>query len=101
MVTRPPPVCLSPPRAAEGIAGPALGAQFVGRLLDPRTRPYVTRLRAAQEAGEVRADVDPHIALEPLLAPLTHRWLLRNLPLTHAYADRVVDHALRGLSPMP
>ncbi|MFD4663663.1 TetR/AcrR family transcriptional regulator [Streptomyces halstedii] len=87
--------------AAEGIVDPALGAQFVGRLLDPRTRPYVTRLRAAQEAGEVRADVDPHIALELLLAPLTHRWLLRNLPLTHAYADRVVDHALRGLSPMP
>lgn len=97
------PVTAAPVRAlaAEGIVDPVLGAQFVGRLLDPRTRPYETRLRAAQEAGEVRADVDPRIALELLLAPLTHRWLLRNLPLTHAYADRVVDHALRGLSPMP
>ena len=37
------------------------------------------------------------IALELLIAPLTHRWLLRTLPLTHAYADAVVDHALRGL----
>ncbi|SFX10038.1 TetR/AcrR family transcriptional regulator [Streptomyces atratus] len=28
-----------------------------------------------------------------------HRWLLRTLPLTHEYADAIVDHALRGLAP--
>ncbi|MDQ0796687.1 TetR-like C-terminal domain-containing protein [Streptomyces sp. B1I3] len=62
---------------------------------------YVTRLRAAQEAGQLREDVDPRIALELLVAPLTHRWLLRTLPPTHAYADTVVDYALRGLSATP
>ncbi|MEV0023393.1 TetR/AcrR family transcriptional regulator [Streptomyces atroolivaceus] len=87
--------------AAEGIIDPALGAQFVENLLDPQLQLYVTRLRAAQEAGEVRADVDPRVALELLIAPLTHRWLLRTLPLTHAYADAVVDHALRGLLVRP
>ncbi|MFD6275719.1 TetR/AcrR family transcriptional regulator [Streptomyces sp. NPDC060209] len=93
------PATEAPTRAltAEGVIDPALGAQFVENLLEPQLQLYVTRLLSAQEAGEVRADVDPRIALELLIAPLTHRWLLRTLPLTHAYADAVVDHALRGL----
>ncbi|MFE5240049.1 MULTISPECIES: TetR/AcrR family transcriptional regulator [unclassified Streptomyces] len=97
------PAIEAPTRAltAEGIIDPALGAQFVENLLEPQLQLYVTRLRAAQEAGEVRADIDPRIALELLIAPLAHRWLLRTLPLTHAYADTVVDHALRGLLPRP
>ncbi|MEV6262889.1 TetR/AcrR family transcriptional regulator [Streptomyces sp. NPDC051784] len=94
------PVTEAPTRAltAEGIIDPALGAQFVEKLLEPQIQLYVTRLRAAQKAGEVREDLDPRVAVELLIAPLTHRWLLRTLPLTHAYADAVVDHTLRGLS---
>ncbi|MFF0071768.1 TetR/AcrR family transcriptional regulator [Streptomyces sp. NPDC005494] len=85
--------------AAEGIVDAALGAQFVENLLEPQMRLYVTRLQAARSAGQARADIDTRIALELLIAPLTHRWLLRTLPLTHAYADAVVDHALHGLLP--
>ncbi|WP_328909869.1 TetR/AcrR family transcriptional regulator [Streptomyces sp. NBC_00234] len=94
------PAIEAPTRAltAEGIVDPKLGAEFTEKLLDPQLQFYVTRLRAAQEAGELRADIDPRIALELLIAPLTHRWLLRTLPLTHEYADAVVDYALRGLS---
>ncbi|MEU0132602.1 TetR-like C-terminal domain-containing protein [Streptomyces sp. NPDC006296] len=84
---------------AEGAVDPEFGARFVEELLEPRLRTYVTRLRAAQRPGQVRADVEPRIAVELLVAPLTHRRLLRTLPLTHAYADALVDHALRGLSP--
>ncbi|MGP9021100.1 TetR/AcrR family transcriptional regulator [Streptomyces sp. BR1] len=85
--------------AAEGVVDAELGAQFVQQLLEPQLRLYVDRLRAAQDAGEVRADVDPRTALELLVGPLSHRWLLRTLPLTHAYADTVVEYALRGLAP--
>lgn len=97
------PAIEAPTRAltAEGVIDPALGAQFVENLLEPQLQLYVTRLRAAQEAGQVRADIDPRIALELLIAPLTHRWLLRTLPLTHEYADQVVDLALRGLLVQP
>ncbi|MDQ0984156.1 TetR/AcrR family transcriptional regulator [Streptomyces sp. V2I9] len=84
---------------AEGIVDAKLGAEFVHQLLDPQLALYVTRLRAAQEAGHVRADVDPRIALELLIGPLMHRWLLRTLPLTHAYADAIVDYAVGGLAP--
>ncbi|MCX4677720.1 TetR/AcrR family transcriptional regulator [Streptomyces sp. NBC_01433] len=94
------PVTEAPTRAlaAEGIVDPVLGAEFAEKLLEPQIGLYVTRLRAAQRAGHVRADVDPRVAVELLIAPLAHRWLLSYLPLTHDYADSVVDHALRGLS---
>ncbi|MFE7747474.1 TetR/AcrR family transcriptional regulator [Streptomyces sp. NPDC057428] len=97
------PATEAPTRAltAEGVIDPALAARFVENLLEPQLQLYVTRLRAAQEAGDVRDDIDPRVALELLVAPLTHRWLLRTLPLTHEYADAVVDHALRGLTPRP
>ncbi|MDT0490538.1 TetR/AcrR family transcriptional regulator [Kitasatospora albolonga] len=97
------PLMEAPTRAltAEGIVDAKLGAEFIEKLLDPSLALYVTRLRAAQEAGQVRADADPRIALELLIAPLTHRWLLRTLPLTHAYADAIVDYALGGLTPRP
>lgn len=97
------PALEAPTRAltAEGIVDAKLGAEFVHKLLDPQLALYVGRLRAAQEAGHVRADADPRIALELLIGPLMHRWLLRTLPLTHAYADAIVDYAVGGLAPRP
>ncbi|MFD3524671.1 TetR/AcrR family transcriptional regulator [Streptomyces sp. NPDC058653] len=91
----------APTRAltAEGIVDAAIGAQYVERLLEPQIALYVRRLRAAQEAGTVRDDIDPRTALELLTGPVLHRWLLRTLPLTHEYADSLVDYALNGLAP--
>ncbi|MEU9983223.1 TetR/AcrR family transcriptional regulator [Streptomyces sp. NPDC050856] len=87
--------------AAEGVIDPELGAQFVEKLLEPQLRLYVERLRAAQEAGAARRDIDPRVALELFVGPLAHRWLLRTLPLTHVYADQVVECALYGIAPRP
>ncbi|MFJ9028587.1 TetR/AcrR family transcriptional regulator [Streptomyces sp. NPDC102274] len=87
--------------ATAGIIDAELGLEFARKLLEPQLQLYVRRLRAAQEAGEVRQDLDPRIALELLIAPVSHRWLLRTLPLTHAYADTIVEYALRGLAPRP
>ncbi|ATW48181.1 TetR/AcrR family transcriptional regulator [Streptomyces peucetius] len=95
------PVYDAPARAlaAEGVVDAAVGAQFVEKLLEPQLQLYVTRLRAAQQAGQVRPGIDPRIALELFVGPLAHRWLLRTLPLTHEYADLVVDYAVNGLAP--
>ncbi|MFD4140434.1 TetR/AcrR family transcriptional regulator [Streptomyces sp. NPDC058572] len=84
---------------AEGVVNAELGATFVEKLLEPQLQLYVKRLRAAQDAGDVRAGIDPRIALELFAGPLAHRWLLRTLPLTHDYADLVVDYAVNGLAP--
>ncbi|MBH1933431.1 TetR/AcrR family transcriptional regulator [Streptomyces sp. AV19] len=85
--------------AAESVVNPELCAQFTQRVLEPQLQLYVRRLRAAQEAGQADPDADPRIALELIVGPLAHRWMLRTLPLTHEYADAVVELALRGIAP--
>jgi hypothetical protein len=71
----------------------------VAKLLEPQLQLYVRRLRAAQQAGQVRADVDPRIALELFVSPLAQRWLQHTGPITHEYTDTLVDYALHGLAP--
>ncbi|MGW5210109.1 TetR/AcrR family transcriptional regulator [Streptomyces sp. NPDC004051] len=85
--------------AAEGVVNEELGRRFVAKLLEPSLLLYVDRLRSAQEAGEVRPDVDPRIALELFVSPLAQRWLQYTGPISHEYTDTLVDYALNGLAP--
>jgi AcrR family transcriptional regulator len=85
--------------AAEGVVDERLGRQFVAKLLEPSLQLYVDRLRSAQEAGDVRPDIDPRIALELFVSPLAQRWLQYSGPISHEYTDTLVDYALHGLAP--
>ncbi|MFI9725749.1 TetR/AcrR family transcriptional regulator [Streptomyces sp. NPDC052092] len=85
--------------AAEGVVSEDLGRRFVAKLLEPQLQLYVDRLRAAQDAGDVRPDVDPRIALELFVSPLAQRWLQYTGPITYEYTDTLVDYALHGLAP--
>ncbi|AZM62622.1 MULTISPECIES: TetR/AcrR family transcriptional regulator [unclassified Streptomyces] len=85
--------------AAEGVVNEELGRRFVARLLEPQLRLYVDRLRSAQEAGDVRPDIDPRIALELFVSPLAQRWLQHTGPIGYDYTDTLVDYALYGLAP--
>ncbi|WP_405581555.1 TetR/AcrR family transcriptional regulator [Streptomyces sp. NBC_01092] len=85
--------------AAEGVVNEQLGREFVVKLLEPSLQLYVDRLRAAQEAGDVRPDIDPRIALELFVSPLAQRWLQYTGPITYDYTDTLVDYALYGLAP--
>ncbi|MFQ6143936.1 TetR/AcrR family transcriptional regulator [Streptomyces seoulensis] len=85
--------------AAEGLVNEELGRRFVAHLLEPQLQLYVRRLRAAQERGAVRPEVDPRIALELFVSPLAQRWLQHTGPITHAYTDTLVDYALYGIAP--
>ncbi|CAL9580454.1 TetR/AcrR family transcriptional regulator [Streptomyces sp. Tu 3180] len=85
--------------AAEGVVNEELGRRFVAQLLEPQLRLYADRLRSAQEAGDVRADVDPRIALELFVSPLAQRWLQYTGPISYEYTDTLVDYALNGLAP--
>ncbi|MFE5815094.1 TetR/AcrR family transcriptional regulator [Streptomyces sp. NPDC056479] len=85
--------------AAEGVVNEQLGREFMTKLLEPSLQLYVDRLRSAQEAGEVRPDIDPRIALELFVSPLAQRWLQYTGPISHEYTDTLVDYALHGLAP--
>ncbi|MER6089608.1 TetR/AcrR family transcriptional regulator [Streptomyces bluensis] len=85
--------------AAEGVVDAQFAAQVVSRLLEPQLQLYVQRLKAAQDAGDVRHDIDPRIALELFVSPLAQRWLQRTGPLSYEYTDALVDYALYGLAP--
>ncbi|MET8215708.1 TetR/AcrR family transcriptional regulator [Streptomyces hirsutus] len=85
--------------AAEGVVNEELGRRFVAQLLEPQLQLYVDRLCSAQEAGQVRPDIDPRIALELFVSPLAQRWLQYTGPITYEYTDTLVDYALNGLAP--
>jgi AcrR family transcriptional regulator len=82
-----------------------LAAQLVARIFGPRIEACRERLRSAQQAGQLRADVDLDVAIDLLYGGFYHRYLLRVAPLDHSHADAIVDSALRGLqadrSPAP
>ncbi|WP_128381449.1 TetR/AcrR family transcriptional regulator [Streptomyces cavernae] len=84
---------------AEGLVNEQLGRVFVSRLLEPQLQLYVKRLRSAQQAGAVRPEVDPRIALELFVSPLAQRWLQHTGPISYEYTDTLVDYALLGLAP--
>ncbi|WP_369270657.1 TetR/AcrR family transcriptional regulator [Streptomyces sp. R11] len=85
--------------AAEGVVNEELGRVIVAKLLAPSLQLYVDRVRAAQDAGQVRQDVDPRIALELWVSPLAQRWLQYTGPITYEYTDTLVDYALNGIAP--
>jgi AcrR family transcriptional regulator len=78
---------------------PGLADMMLERLLGPQLAAIADRLRTAQKAGQLRTDLDLGVAVEMIVGPLYHRWLLRTGPLTEAYADTVTDLALRALTP--
>ncbi|MEU9419139.1 TetR/AcrR family transcriptional regulator [Streptomyces sp. NPDC051000] len=82
---------------AAGATDAELGARMTEELLEPRLALYEARLRTAREAGRIAPDADLRLTVELLVGPLTHRWLMRTAPLTHAYADALVDTVLRGV----
>lgn len=85
--------------AAEGLVNEPLSREYVAKLMEPSFQLYVDRLRAAQEAGDVRPGIDLRIALELFVSPLAQRWLQHTGPISYEYTDTLVDYALHGLAP--
>ncbi|MER0246896.1 TetR/AcrR family transcriptional regulator [Streptomyces sp. HSW2009] len=86
---------------AESQNDPELGAELNARVLEPQLDAWAARLRTAQQAGQIAADADLRVAVEMIVGSLFHRWSLRTLPLSHAYADTIVDQVLRGIAVSP
>ncbi|WP_210494964.1 TetR/AcrR family transcriptional regulator [Patulibacter sp. SYSU D01012] len=69
------------------------------RVIEPHRRVVADRLRAAQERGLVRADVDPFLVVELLVGSFFARRVSgREMPV-EAWATAAVDTVWRGLAP--
>jgi AcrR family transcriptional regulator len=55
------------------------------------------RLVRAQEAGQIRADVDVQVLVDQLWGAVYHRLLIPDEPITPAFADALIDNLLRGV----
>jgi hypothetical protein len=67
----------------------------------PVRNAEVSRLVARGIArGDLRADTDDETAHELLIGPVYYRLLLSGHPLDHAFAERIVDAAMRAFSPL-
>ncbi|MEV0702449.1 TetR/AcrR family transcriptional regulator [Saccharopolyspora sp. NPDC050389] len=76
-----------------------LAAIYREKMAAPVEEAKKERLRSAQRAGQIAADADLDLFLDVLYAPLAQRWLLRSGPLDDAFADALVDAALRAFRP--
>ncbi|MEU8626932.1 TetR/AcrR family transcriptional regulator [Streptomyces sp. NPDC048669] len=67
------------------------------QLIEPRFEEVVTRLRSAQERGQIPPGADLRLAVEMLYGPVYYRHVLRK-PMQDAEAvASLVDHVLRSL----
>lgn len=86
------------PVLLEAEAQPALKEAIRDRFVDYR-RPLLARIRAAIEAGELRADTEPHRLLDLLMGTVAMPLLFAQpLPL-ESEAEAIVDQVLTGFEP--
>jgi AcrR family transcriptional regulator len=78
---------------------PELAAAFQERVVSVRDAEVARLVARGIERGDIAADVDEQLAHELLIAPVYYRLLLSGHPLDHAFAERIVDAALRALAP--
>lgn len=67
------------------------------QLIEPRFEGAVTRLRTAQEHGQIPPDADLRLAVEMLYGPVYYRHVLRKPMQDAETVATLVDHVLRSL----
>ena len=76
-----------------------LAAAFQERVVSVRNAEVARLVARAIERGDLAADTDVETAHELLVAPIYYRLLLSGNPLDHAFAERIVDAAMRAFAP--
>jgi AcrR family transcriptional regulator len=84
---------------AEAQRDPDTARAFVEYVFRPNRAAARERFATAQEAGQLRGDLDLDVAIDLTFAPIWFRFLLGTGPLSEEYATRVAHQALSGLAP--
>jgi AcrR family transcriptional regulator len=78
---------------------PELASAFQERVVAVRDAEVARLVARGIARGDLAPDTDDELAHELLIAPVYYRLLLSGLPLDRAFAERIVDAALRALAP--
>lgn len=76
-----------------------LAAAFSAHYTRPRRQLAVDRLAKAQQAGQIRTDLDLEVLVDQLWGACYHRLLLPDQPLDTAFTDALVRNLLHGIQP--
>ncbi|AZM45812.1 hypothetical protein DMB38_08180 [Streptomyces sp. WAC 06738] len=87
--------------AAEANTDRMLAKVFLDRVFTPNRAAASKRFRAAQEAGQVRRDLDLDAAIDMVFGPIWFRLLLGTGTLTAELGASLADHAVGGLASRP
>lgn len=80
---------------------PDVAAGHRKRFIQQQSDDFLNRLKTAQEQGQIAADFDLELAMDILSGALYYRFLFTREPIDHAYIDRVLNAAFRGMAPRP
>lgn len=85
--------------AAQG--DPDLAETLSAHYVTQRRALAVERLTCAQQAGQIRAEVDLETIVDQLWGAVYHRLLLPAQPLTTEFIDRLIANLFQGVAPNP
>jgi AcrR family transcriptional regulator len=78
---------------------PAISRAHIEQIIDPATEECCARLARAQEAGQIRSDIDLETAIDVLYGSIVRRLMLAHRPLAPEYVDQALDIVFGGLRP--
>lgn len=83
----------------EAQTDPEVRTALLNRLFYPRTGFTAGAITRAQAAGDVRADIPPHLAVDLFFGPLFYRMFVQHGPINDAVVKQVYQYVLEGLRP--
>jgi hypothetical protein len=79
-------------------SGTPLGRIYFEKVMGPRLKAIVGALEAAKERGQLRADLDDHVALASIIGTMMFLRVTRTLPQTKGdLPDRLVTQLIEGM----
>jgi AcrR family transcriptional regulator len=86
-----------PRMVGEVASGTPLGRAYFDKVMRPRLQAIVGALEAAKARGELRADLDDHLALASVIGSMMFLRLTRTLPESKGFAERLVSQLIEGM----
>lgn len=83
----------------EAQVDPEVRAALLRGIFHPRTDATAGVIRRAQEAGLIRDDISPQMAVDLFVGPIFYRMIVRHAPPTESFAVETFQSLIEGLGP--